>query len=106
MARVNVRGTCVAARPGRPGKNGEESKYADLKVLVGESVVRLWGFRDTLEEAGGGSLPEVGQELDVTAYVTAELPKDGGRPYLSFKASGFQVLQPATATATPIRSAS
>lgn len=87
--KVKIEGQVVAARRGRDNQDGTPSKYADLKVLNGESLVNLWGFLDSLQEAHG-SLPEVGTQIVVTGYVQAKEPKRGGQPYLSTKAVAWE----------------
>lgn len=93
--RATISGTCVAARPARANQDGSPSKYVDVKLLVGETVVKAWAFADSLVEAHGGALPPVGAEVALDVYVEARAPKDGGKPYLSSKAVSYSVVTPA-----------
>ncbi len=94
--RVNFEGTCVAARASRDAQGVESDKYVDVKVLVGESVVRAWGFRDSLSDEFG--LPVVGEEIRCVAYVQAAEPKKGGQPYLKVKVSSWEPARKLAAT--------
>jgi hypothetical protein len=87
MAQSIYTGTVVACRLGRPQSDGSESKYVDIKLLVGESVVRFWGFADKILESCGGDLPGIGVEISVRSYSEIKPANEKGPAYESHKAA-------------------